>query len=529
MKRIETAFLLGLLLGAGASAAFLLVWKRDHPHPPRKEGPAEHEHTAQVTAFGDRFEVFLEHGEIVAGEKVKLNAHVTDLKTAHARREGRVTFVLRLGEEPPLEVAVESPKRPGIYVGEVTFPAPGDWEAKVRIPVEGAESVVELPPFHVHAPGRRAHEHGIEPPEGIAFLKEQQWKVLTRAEPAGRRRLVERVRLPGEVAARPGSKAAVVPPLSGRLLAPPGRALPSLGDRVGAGQTLALVQPPFSDFAAKLVEANAEAVRTKLALDHAEQAAARVQKLAAGQAKTERELQESEFALRAARANHEAALGLKAAYEKAGAVFGGGDLPAFELKAPIAGVVTRVEAAPGEHVAADRAVFTLLDPGRVFLEARIAEADLRRIGAALGAVYEMPGEGGRFLPILGEGGGRLVQLGLEVDPHTRAVALLYEVPNPDGRLRIGMALTIYVETARVEEGLAIPLSAVVEEEGRNVAFVQVAGETFQKRDLGLGLRDSGFVQVLDGILPGERVVTQGAYAIRLASVSSSVPAHGHEH
>ena len=69
----------------------------------------------------------------------------------------------------------------------------------------------------------------------------------------------------------------------------------------------------------------------------------------------------------------------------------------------------------------------------------------------------------------------------------------------------------------------------MEEDGRPIAFVQVAGETFQKRDLTTGIRDGDWVQVLSGVGEGERVVTKGAYAIRLASVSSAIPAHGHVH
>ena len=59
-----------------------------------------------------------------------------------------------------------------------------------------------------------------------------------------------------------------------------------------------------------------------------------------------------------------------------------------------------------------------------------------------------------------------------------------------------------------------------------MAFVQVSGETFQKRELTLGMQDGAFVQVLAGLSAGERVVTKGAYAIRLASVSTTIPATG---
>ena len=66
-------------------------------------------------------------------------------------------------------------------------------------------------------------------------------------------------------------------------------------------------------------------------------------------------------------------------------------------------------------------------------------------------------------------------------------------------------------------------------EAEFVAFVQVSGETFEKRDLAVGIRDAGWVQVMYGVKEGERVVTKGAYAIRLASVSTTLPSHGHSH
>jgi RND family efflux transporter MFP subunit len=183
----------------------------------------------------------------------------------------------------------------------------------------------------------------------------------------------------------------------------------------------------------------------------------------------------------------------------------------------------------GEHVHPDAPVCTILNTETVLIEAQLPESDLGRLGVSLGATYETTAAPGMFVPILGTGGGRLVFLGTTVDAKTRTLPVVYEVPNPAGRLRIGMALTVYVETANVAEALAVPVSALVEDDGKAVAFVHVSGETFQKRDLTLGIQDGEFVQVLSGLSVGERVVTKGAYAIRLASVSTTIPAHGHAH
>jgi multidrug efflux pump subunit AcrA (membrane-fusion protein) len=183
----------------------------------------------------------------------------------------------------------------------------------------------------------------------------------------------------------------------------------------------------------------------------------------------------------------------------------------------------------GEYITAEKAVFTVLDAASVFIEAHVPEASVKRLGATKAASYEVPGETGQFVPITGDGAGRLVFLGIQVDAATRTVPLIYEVKNPDHRMRVGQSVNLFVETARAEETLAIPGAAIVEEDGRPIAFVQVGGETFQKRDLTVGIRDGNWVQVLSGITEGERVVTKGAYAVRLASVSSAIPAHGHVH
>jgi RND family efflux transporter MFP subunit len=192
-------------------------------------------------------------------------------------------------------------------------------------------------------------------------------------------------------------------------------------------------------------------------------------------------------------------------------------------------IISQSDVAVGGYVTGEKALFTLLDATTVFIEARIPEASVRRLGEAKGASYELPGESGRFVPITGGGAGRVVFVGIQVDPATRTIPLVYEVDNPERRLRMGQAVTLFVETARAESTLAIPASAVIEEAGRPVAFVQVSGETFEKRDLALGIRDGNWVQVLEGLAEGERVVTRGAYAVRLASVSSAIPAHGHVH
>ena len=62
-----------------------------------------------------------------------------------------------------------------------------------------------------------------------------------------------------------------------------------------------------------------------------------------------------------------------------------------------------------------------------------------------------------------------------------------------------------------------------------MAFVQTGGESFERRPVQLGSAADGYVHVIEGVEPGERVVNRGAYLIRLAAMSTQIPAHGHVH
>ena len=88
---------------------------------------------------------------------------------------------------------------------------------------------------------------------------------------------------------------------------------------------------------------------------------------------------------------------------------------------------------------------------------------------------------------------------------------------------------MYLQTTPIYNALAIPETALIEEQGVFYVYVQTAGESFQKREVKTGASDGKSIQILSGITAGERVVDKGAYQIKLATMSGTMPAHGHEH
>jgi RND family efflux transporter MFP subunit len=504
-----------------------------HDHAPGAEP-----RTLQVTVWQGRFELFLEHRVLVAGEPVRFAAHVTDLERSEARSSGPVTFRFEQPGSAPVEVVAAEPARPGIYAPEVALPRAGAWKATLTIPVDGPdgdrkEERLALPDFEVFASAHDSEHAALpEPPDGISFLKEQQWKLRTRIEPVARRALREEMRVPATIAAPPSSRGRVTPPLAGRLVAAE-RPWPELGARVEKGEVLAFVEPPMPELIVAVAQAEAELGQARVAVEQADAALQRVRALVEQKARSPRELEEAEFAARGAKARLDGALAVKEAYARTGLVGaadrGGAALPRLALVAPIGGVVTEVNAVPGEHVGVERHVLALLDPGVVHVDVRIPEIDLGRLADPIAASLSFPGSDEPSIEVTGAGGGRLAWRDVAIDEATRTLTLHFSLPDPRGRLRIGQALVAHLTTGAASEALAVPEGAIVDEDARPVAFVQRGGETFEKRDLELGMRDRGFVEVRSGLAEGERVVVDGAYAVRLASVSTTIPAHGHQH
>lgn len=118
-------------------------------------------------------------------------------------------------------------------------------------------------------------------------------------------------------------------------------------------------------------------------------------------------------------------------------------------------------------------------------------------------------------------------VGAVVDPHSRTVTVRYEVPNKEGLLRLGMFADVMVETGRRDAAIVVPQEAVVDDSGEPIVYVQTGGESFERRGVQRGLRDGDNVEIRQGVSAGERVVIDGAYAIRLSTLAGGVPEHHH--
>ncbi|MBM3845050.1 MAG: efflux RND transporter periplasmic adaptor subunit [Verrucomicrobia bacterium] len=505
----------------------LLPACKDSAAPEHGHDPHDEPRMAQITAWSDRYEVFAEHSPPIAGKITRFATHITDLRTGQPRGEGTVRFVRRQGEIS-IDHIQAAPLQPGIYVPGFVFPQPGDWTLTLSIPSDGADAEVDLGTIKVY-PDSATADRSPSPAhtEGVSFTKEQQWRIGVRTEQVAKRGMVQRIKTAGRVRAKPGFATTIIAPVSGQILAAPGRSFPEPGQAVEAGQLLGLLKPGFSEGAARVAEADAEFAIARAAFEAAETSGRRVRALVESGAKSPRELQESELALESAKARYAAAENLLKTFRQTGGKTSGNAPLIMEIHAPIAGVLNQMTAGPGDVVSAQQQMFSILNPSTVWIEAAVPESIATGLKNPQDAFIESASSAGSIIPVTGQGRGRLVYMGLEVDAATRTVPILYETANPESALRVGQHLTMFIGSASEENTLAVPDVAILEEEGHWIVFVQTTGELFAKRIIKPGIRDMGFVQVLEGLQAGDRVVVRGAYAIRLSSISGAIPAHGH--
>jgi membrane fusion protein, heavy metal efflux system len=546
----------GLIVRSAFAACLLMFIGCGHSHSDdhgHAEAKGEEPKTEAVTLAAEKLELFMEHPFLVQGEEAKFNVHLTVLSDGMPIRGGKLTAVGKGPSGKSVTVVQEKPRSPGIYGPVIAFPEAGKNELSLSLESEQAKETIRVTvtvyPDKAAAEKAAAESEEAEPEGAITFLKEQAWKIGLIIEPVKKRRLVERLVVPGEINPAAGAKVVVTPPLAGRVLPPVGGAFPRVGEHVEAGQVVAIVQGLQADLGEKLREAEIEIRKARIDLDHARTVYERQKSLRASDAVSQRQFEEAKRQFRTAETTYQGRLEAKRIYEESrlnpqapatspGEKRGntqGANAPALLpsslilLRSPIAGTVTTAAATEGEYVDPAHALFTVIDLSRVWVEAKVSEYDLERVERAPGASLRLASYPNRRFDILGESRGRLIDVGSVVDGATRTLPVRYELQNPERVLRIGMFAEVAIETSRSEETLAVPESTVVDEDGRPTAYVLLDGEHFQKRDLELGIRDSGFVEVKKGLEAGERVVTKDGYTIQLASVSSVIPTHGHAH
>ena len=369
----------------------------------------------------------------------------------------------------------------------------------------------------------------------ITIPKESQLLFTIRTEPVVEREIVSGLKTTGAVRARPNARALITPPVSGRVTL---NSNITIGAAVGRGQQIGVIEqvlgaPEQAELEGKRIELRTAALEQQ-ARRAGQQALAQQARTRLTQAKREfqratnllevgaapkKRVEEAQTAVRLAEqevasAEQQARVAEQQATLAQQSVARINPIRTFPLLAPVTGLVANLTVTSGQQVEAGTELMSVIDLTTVFLEAQVFEANLSAVRDSGRATYTAPALDGEVYHI-GEGGdGRLVSIGQSVDPQTRTVPVLYEVPNPLNRLREGMFVEITLDTSGKAKVLAVPKQSIINEQGRTFAFVFRGGETYERRAVVLGAEGQDFYEVRSGLQAGERVVTEGIYQLR---------------
>jgi RND family efflux transporter MFP subunit len=177
------------------------------------------------------------------------------------------------------------------------------------------------------------------------------------------------------------------------------------------------------------------------------------------------------------------------------------------ILSPVDGFVSRRMLDPGAFAGANTPILSVVAINTVRLVASIVEKDFKRIRQGVPAVVQVdtfPGEQFR---------GEVSRVAPVFDPATRTAQIEIGVPNPGFRLKPGMYARVQLTVERRTNALTVPRNALVDMSGRRGVFV-VEEQTARFQEVRTGLQDADRVEVLDGVVEGQRVVTTGALALR---------------
>jgi membrane fusion protein, heavy metal efflux system len=305
--------------------------------------------------------------------------------------------------------------------------------------------------------------------------------------------------IPGKIQPDPARVVRVFPPVGGRVTEMKVRP----GDHVERGETLAILESSDvsgvrSDYQKAVADAEVK-----------ERSSQRASLLYENQVLSEREFHQAQADAEIAKAELQRA---KARLRQLG-LSPDSASDRFEVKAPRAGVVLDIGAAPGEFsksLDAPAPLCTLADLSAVWAVGEVYEKDLSGLRPGTPAQVVVSAYRAQ------KWGGPVAAISDALDPVTRTLKLRIVLPNPGAKLKPEMFATIRLRRATFS-GIVIPVSAVLHEGATAYVFVQKAAGHFERRDVTLGRPLDRGVEVISGLAPGEVVVTEGALLLRSAA------------
>ncbi len=181
--------------------------------------------------------------------------------------------------------------------------------------------------------------------------------------------------------------------------------------------------------------------------------------------------------------------------------------PLISLYAPIEGKIISSNVVLGSMVDESSEIMTIMDPSLLWVDADIYEKDIARIKIGQEVAITVPAYQEEVFT------GKVTFISDLLNESTRTITVRTEVYNKDSYLKPGMFANLTLSINDALSALAIPTSAVLDDQGDRIAFVKING-AYYPRIIQTGPKDDDFITITSGIEEGEEVVTAGNYELK---------------
>ena len=461
------------------------------------------------TVYTEKSELFAEFRTLVVSDTMKLAGHFTRMgELFTAITDGTITFSLMVDENTISQTSTVS-SSPGIFRYAIVPVKTGVGKLVFDIKNKDYTDQIVIDNVTVFADATSAIASAKEEHKGneISYLKEQVWKIEFANMAISPQPFSEIIKTTGEILPAQGDEMVVTANTSGIVT--------FSGNKVVVGTSVNIGEMLFAISGGNLTDGNAETLfkKAKVAYEKTKADYERSQELVKDNIVSQKDFQEAKARYETEQANYN---NLARNYQAGGQ----------KVVSQLSGFVKNILVTEGQYVTVGQPMATVSQNRRLVLKAEVSQKYFSKLGAITSANFKSAyNEKTYSIESLN---GRLLSYGKSNDANTLFIPVTFSFDNKGGFVS-GSLVDVFLKLKSYNGAIVVPVSALIEEQGLFFAYVQTAGESFVKRELTLGGSDGINVQVLGGLKFGERVVTKGAYQIKLASASGVIPAHGHAH
>lgn len=463
--------------------------------------------TKSMTLWSNKTELFVEFPALIVDNSSRFAAHFTVLNKHQPVREGEVTVSLIKGDKGIRNTA-KSPSSPGIFSPTLQPTTAGNFKLIFDLRTPTFNDTLIIHDIIVYATKEDAIEALGNTDEGgnVSFLKEQAWKIDFQTAPVVSGKIYDVINTSGVWMHSLGSVKSLAAKSNGVVdfkvnnltegtAVKKGQLLMSLNSQGLASNNLST---DIASAKAKYQQAKSEYERKKELYNS---------KIIP---KAEFEKVESDFEI------------AKANYQSLTSGVSGGSK---QIRAPFNGFIKSITVSNGDYVEQGVALVSIGTHQSMVLKTQLAPNYGLTMENLQGIWYQT--KDGQWKNVT-DTNGSILSIGKDVERENPLISVFAQV-HADVDMPEGSLTPVQIAMGNATQNTMIPVNALLEDYGSYSIMVQLSGESFERRAVKIGKRNGENVEILQGLEVGEVVVTKGAYQVKMASMSGSTPAHGHEH